>query len=335
MSHDSFIQSTWVQQDDALESPLRPSSLEDFMGQEEPKARLSVFIEAAKQRGEPLGHILLYGPPGLGKTTLAQILAKSMGVSLVTTSGPTIEKAADLAGVLTSLQKGDILFIDEIHRLGKTIEEYLYPAMEDFHLDLLIDSGQNSRSVQVKLSPFTLVGATTRVGLISSPMRSRFAFSCRLDYYEPKVLAKILLRSASILKVKLLEEGALEIARRSRGTPRIANHLLRWVRDYAQIHKLHPIGAEVAHKALEMLSVDHKGLEEVDKRILEIMIDHHGGGPVGVSTIAVAIGEDPITVAEVYEPYLIMQGFLTRTPRGRQATALAYKHLGKTLQGEA
>ncbi len=332
---ESFIQSTWAQQDDSFESPLRPSSLEDFMGQEEPKRRLSVFIKAAKQRGEPLGHILLYGPPGLGKTTLAQILAKSMGTSLVTTSGPTIEKAADLAGILTSLQRGDILFIDEIHRLGKTIEEYLYPAMEDFHLDLLIDSGQNSRGVRVKLNPFTLVGATTRIGLISSPMRSRFAFSCRLDYYEPKVLAQILLRSACILKVKLTDEGALEIASRSRGTPRIANHLLRWVRDYTQIHEIAPINGKVASEALEMLAVDHRGLEEVDKKILEILIDHHGGGPVGVSTIAVAIGEDPITVAEVYEPYLIMQGFLTRTPRGRQVTPLAYKHLGKPFQGEA
>jgi Holliday junction DNA helicase RuvB len=331
---DSFIHSTWVAQDDTFESPLRPSKLDDFMGQEELKRRLAIFISAAKERGEPLGHILLHGPPGLGKTTMAQILAKSMGSTLVTTSGPSIEKAADLAGVLTNLQKGDLLFIDEIHRLGKAIEEYLYPAMEDFTLDLLIDRDQSSRSVQVKLSPFTLVGATTRSGLISSPMRSRFAFSCRLDYYEPKVLGQILLRSAGILKVALTEEGSFEIAKRSRGTPRIANHLLRWVRDFAQIHKLSPVNDRVARDALEMLAVDHKGLEEIDKKILEVMIDHHSGGPVGVNTIAVAIGEDPITVAEVYEPYLIMQGFLTRTPRGRQVTPLAYKHLGKTLQGD-
>lgn len=327
---DSFIQSSWTKQDEPFEVPLRPTTLEDFQGQDQLRERLQLFIAAAKQRGEPLGHTLFYGPPGLGKTTIAHILAKAMGTNLVTTSGPTIERPADLAGILTNLKEGDILFIDEIHRLNRSIEEYLYPAMEDFSLDLLIDSGPSSRSVQVKLQPFTLVGATTRSGLISSPMRSRFGLSCRLDYYEPKVLAKILLRSASIFKIQLTEDGALAIAERSRGTPRIANHLLRWVRDYAQIHKQTPINRSVAAIALDMLSIDHRGLDEMDKRFLELIIDHHDGGPVGINTLAIAIGEEATTLEEVYEPYLIMQGFIRRTPRGREVTPLAYAHLGKT-----
>lgn len=326
---ESFIQSTWTKQDENFESPLRPRTLTDFMGQEQLKRRLELFIAAAIERKESLGHSLFHGPPGLGKTTLAQILAKSMGTNLVTTSGPMIEKAADLAGILTNLQDGDILFIDEIHRLNRTIEEYLYPAMEDFVLDILIDSGPSSRSVQVKLNKFTLVGATTRIGLISGPMRSRFAFSCHLDYYEPEVLSKILMRSSHILKIDLTHEGALAVAKRSRGTPRIANHLLRWVRDYAQINRRSPVDAKTAGEALEMLSIDHLGLDEMDKKILKLIIDHHDGGPVGVNTIAVAIGEDATTLSEVYEPYLIMQGFLKRTPRGREVTPLAYKHLGK------
>lgn len=328
---ESFIQSSVKKKDPPFDTPLRPKALTDFLGQEELKARLQVFIEAAKQRKESLGHSLFHGPPGLGKTTLANILAQSMGTNLITTSGPTIEKAADLAGILTNLDDGDILFIDEIHRLNRAIEEYLYPAMEDFSLDLLIDSGPSSRSVQVQLKRFTLVGATTRSGLLSSPMRSRFAFSCRLDFYAPPILAKIITRSAHILKVDLLPEAALEIAQRSRGTPRIANHLLRWVRDYAQIHQRNPIDRATAHEALDMLAIDMAGLDEMDKKLLSTIIDHHDGGPVGLNTLSVALSEDPTTLAEVYEPYLVLKGFLRHTPRGREATKRAYDHLEKEL----
>ncbi|HEX4840187.1 MAG TPA: Holliday junction branch migration DNA helicase RuvB, partial [Rhabdochlamydiaceae bacterium] len=267
----------------------------------------------------------------VGKTTLAHVIAKTMGTNLTVTSGPVIEKAGDLAGLLTNLKTGDVLFIDEIHRLSKTIEEYLYPAMEDFALDLLIDSGPSARSVQVKLNHFTLVSATTRVGLLSGPLRSRFLFTSRLDYYETAVLQQILLRSSQILKVKLNPEAAAEIAHRARGTPRVANNLLRWVRDYAQTRKLSLVDQKAASQALEMLAIDQCGLDEMDKKILSIIIDHHNGGPVGVSTLAVAIGEEAETIAEVYEPYLIMQGFLKRTLRGREATKLAYTHLGRTL----
>lgn len=324
-----FIQSSWTKQDESFEVPLRPSSMGDFLGQEHVRDRLDVFIGAAKQRQEPLGHILFHGPPGLGKTTLANIIAKTMGTNLVVTSGPVIEKAGDLAGLLTNLKKGDLLFIDEIHRLSRTIEEYLYPAMEDFALDLLIDSGPSARSVQVKLNPFTLIGATTRVGSLSSPMRSRFAFTCRLDYYEPEVLQRILLRSAQILHIPLDEEGAYAVAERSRGTPRIANNLLRWVRDFAQMRTQSRIDKKTVLKALEMLFIDHLGLDEMDKKILTTLIDHYQGGPVGINTIAVAVGEEASTLSEVYEPYLIMQGFLKRTPRGREATPLAFQHLGR------
>ncbi len=327
---ESYIESTWKKEDEVFEVPLRPQSLDDFMGQETVRERLEVYLGAAKMRKEALGHVLFYGPPGLGKTTLAHILAKSLGVNLVVTSGPMIEKAGDLAGILTNLKENDILFIDEIHRLSRTVEEYLYPAMEDFVLDLLIDSGPSARSVQVKLNPFTLVGATTRMGLLTSPMRSRFGFTCRLDYYEPSVLESILLRSSKILGLQLDVEGAKEIASRARGTPRIANSLLRWTRDYAQMKGHFKVNQIVARDALHMLSIDHRGLDEMDKKILNLMIDHHNGGPVGLSTLAVAIGEDQTTLAEVYEPYLIMQGFLKRTPRGREATQLAYEHLGKT-----
>lgn len=326
-----FIESTWTREDETFEVPLRPQSLKDFMGQEHLRERLEVYIGAAKQRKEALGHCLFSGPPGLGKTTLANIIAKSMGTHLVVTSGPTIEKAGDLAGILTNLNQGDILFIDEIHRLNRSIEEYLYPAMEDFALDLLIDSGPSARSVQVKLKPFTLVGATTRSGLLSGPMRSRFPFTCRLDYYEPHVLEKILLRSSKILNIPIDKEGALEVAERSRGTPRIANNLLRWVRDYSQMKTQNKVDKNTVRAALKMLAIDDKGLDEMDKKILEILIDHYQGGPVGISTLAVAIGEEPDTLSEVYEPYLIMQGFLKRTPRGREATALAYQHLGRSL----
>ena len=336
MESQNYIESTLGQEDLTFEVPLRPQSLNDFIGQDQLRDRLSVLMEAAKQRKEALGHCLFSGPPGLGKTTLANILAKAMGTNIVITSGPVIEKPGDLAGVLTNLKEGDILFIDEIHRLNRTVEEYLYPAMEDFVLDLMIDSGPSARSVQVKLNKFTLAGATTRTGLLSSPLRSRFALSCRLEYYEPEMLVQILQRTARILNLSISHEAALEIARRSRGTPRITNNLLRWVRDYAQIRANNKIDLDVVSKALEMLSIDDKGLDEMDIKILEIMIHHYKGGPVGLNTIAVAIGEEANTIEEVYEPYLIMQGFLKRTPRGREVTSLAYQHLDlrKNNRGE-
>ena len=323
----AFIESSWAQPDQPFEMPLRPQSLQDFAGQESVRERLEVLIHAAKSRNEALGHCLFCGPPGLGKTTLANIISKSMGTQLVVTSGPAIEKAGDLAGLLTNLKTGDVLFIDEIHRLSSAAEEYLYPAMEDFSLDLLIDSGANARSVQVKLNPFTLIGATTRQGLLSSPMRSRFAINLRLDYYDEKTLSKIILRSASLLKAALSLEAAAEIARRARGTPRIANNLLRWVRDFATSKKVSSIDIALAKSALQMLCIDEIGLDEMDKKILTVIIEHHKGGPVGLSNLAAAVGEEPHTLEEVYEPYLILQGFIKRTPRGREATALAYQHL--------
>lgn len=325
---ESFTQSSWSRPDQTFEVPLRPQKLQEFLGQESICQRLAILIEAAKERNEALGHCLLAGPPGLGKTTLAHIIAKSMGSELTLAAGPSIEKAGDLAGLLTNLKAHDVLFIDEIHRLPKIAEEYLYSAMEDFSLDLMIDAGPNARSVQVKLNPFTLIGATTRAGLLSSPMRSRFLNQLRLDYYHADTLRTILLRTASILRVTLEEAAAQEIALRSRGTPRIANNLLKWVRDYAQIGKTHPISRHVAQKALSMLSIDELGLDEMDKKILKIVIEHHAGGPVGLNTIAATIGEEPHTLEEVYEPFLILQGFLQRTARGRQATARAYEHLG-------
>ncbi|NDD57694.1 MAG: Holliday junction branch migration DNA helicase RuvB [Chlamydiae bacterium] len=326
-----YIESSWTKPDENYEIPLRPQSLRDFVGQDNIKERLEVIIQAAKLRGEPLGHCLFYGPPGLGKTTLANIISKIMGTNLVVTSGPVLEKAADLAGLLTNLKEGDILFIDEIHRLSRVVEEYLYPAMEDFCLDLVIDSGPSARSVQVKLNRFTLIGATTRMGLLTGPMRSRFPFSYRLDYYPSSTLKEILLRSSKILGLTIDAPGAEEIARRSRGTPRIANNLLRWVRDFAQIKSNTQANKSIVQKALEMLAIDHRGLDEMDKKIIEVIIDHYKGGPVGISTIAVAIGEDADTLSEVYEPYLIMQGFLKRTPRGREVTSQAYEHLGRSV----
>ena len=324
-----FIQSSWTKPDEPFEVPLRPQSLNDFVGQDNIRERLEVFMQAAKQRGEPLGHCLFHGPPGLGKTTLANIIAKTMGTNLVVTSGPVIDKPGDLAGILTNLKEGDVLFIDEIHRMNRAVEEYLYPAMEDFTLDLLIDSGPSARSVQVKLNRFALVGATTRAGLLSSPMRSRFMLNLRLDYYPPEFLEKILMRSGQILGITLLKEGALAIAERSRGTPRIANNLLRWVRDFAQIKGHDKIDRKIAHLALDMLEIDHRGLDEMDKRILKLIIDHYEGGPVGISTLSVALSEEAHTLEEVYEPYLIMQGFIKRTPRGREVTSLTYEHLGR------
>lgn len=331
MTTKNFIESSFIKDDEdtAFEVPLRPQSLHDFIGQISVCERLNVLVGAAKQRNDPLCHCLLSGPPGLGKTTLANILAKSMGTNLVVTSGPVIEKAGDLAGVLTNLKKGDVLFIDEIHRLNRAVEEYLYPAMEDFALDLLIDSGPNARSVQVKLNRFTLVGATTRMGLLTSPLRSRFGFTCRLDYYTPQELQKVVARTSRILNLTIDEESTLEVAHRARGTPRIANNLIRWVRDFAQINSNGKITVKVVHDALGMLSIDEKGLEEMDKKILEVMIELYSGGPVGINTIAVAVGEEPSTIEEVYEPYLIMQGFIKRTPRGREVTSLGYSHMGR------
>lgn len=325
--HSSLTKEKVVKEDNTFEVPLRPQTLADFAGQDQVRSRLEVLLEAAKQRKECLGHCLFSGPPGLGKTTLANILAKMMGTNLVVTSGPVIEKAGDLAGLLTNLKVGDILFIDEVHRLNRVVEEYLYPAMEDFKLDIMLDSGPSARSVQVPLQKFTLVAATTRVGLLSSPLRSRFAFTTRLDYYAPEVLEKIIQRSSRILNISIDKEGALEIANRSRGTPRIANNLLRWVRDFAQIKANNKIDKAVVYEALKLLNIDERGLDEMDKKILEVIIQHYKGGPVGINTIAVAVGEESHTIEEVYEPYLIMQGFLKRTPRGREVTQLGYLHM--------
>ncbi|NGX61831.1 MAG: Holliday junction ATP-dependent DNA helicase RuvB [Chlamydiae bacterium] len=329
MDQSSHVESSFAEEDPGLDLPLRPKTLSDFVGQEEVCKRLEVFMGAAKKRGEPLGHALFSGPPGLGKTTLANIIAKTMGTSIVVSSGPLLEKPSDLAGILTNLQEGDVFFIDEIHRLPRNVEEYLYPAMEDFVLNLMIDSGPNARSVQVNLSWFTLIGATTRSGLLTSPMRSRFPFTCRLQYYTPDTLEKILSRSASLLSFIVDNQGVKEIATRARGTPRIANNLLRWVRDYAQMHPSPTVDRDLVQKALAMLAIDHRGLDEMDKKILSVLIDHYKGGPVGLSTLAVAVGEERQTLEEVYEPFLILEGFIQRTPRGRMATELAYRHLGK------
>lgn len=331
---ESFIESSLEKPDIPFEVPLRPQSLDDFLGQDAVRERLNIFITAAKERKEALGHCLFSGPPGLGKTTLAHIIAKSMGTELTVTSGPAIEKPGDLAGLLTNLKKGDVLFIDEIHRLSKVAEEYLYSAMEDFTLDLMIDSGPNARSVSVKLNPFTLVGATTRVGLLSAPMRSRFLISLRLDYYEPVILKKIIYRSALLLQQNLTDEAMLDIAKRSRGTPRIANNLLKWVRDFAQTQKAKLVHAELAKKALSLLAIDELGLDEMDKKILTFIIEHHNGGPVGLNNLAAGLSEEPHTLEEVYEPFLIMQGFIKRTPRGREATPLAYKYMNKVQKGQ-
>jgi len=328
-----MISEVLTQPDAALEQTLRPSLFSDFRGQPKVRERLEISVKAASQRGECLDHILLSGPPGLGKTTLANILAKAMGANLRSTSGPTIEKAGDLAGLLTNLEEGDVLFIDEIHRLQKTIEEYLYPAMEDFKLDIIIDQGPNARSVRLNLPRFTLIGATTRSGLLTSPLLTRFAVRERLDYYAAEDLQRIVLRSARLLNVEIDETGGIEIARRSRGTPRIANNLLRRVRDYAQVRGDGRITGQVADQALAMLEIDQNGLDEMDKRILETIIVKFAGGPVGLGSLAVAVGEEPDTLEEVYEPYLIMEGFLNRTSQGRVATELSYRKLGLAQTG--
>ncbi|MEQ8239026.1 MAG: Holliday junction branch migration DNA helicase RuvB [Cyclobacteriaceae bacterium] len=314
--------------DREIERALRPLSFEDFAGQDKIKENLKIFVEAAKRRTESLDHVLLHGPPGLGKTTLSHIIANELGSSIKITSGPVLDKPGELAGLLTNLEDHDVLFIDEIHRLNPVVEEYLYSAMEDFKIDIMLDSGPNARSVQIGLNPFTLIGATTRSGLLTAPLRARFGINARLEYYDAKLLSGIIGRSADILQSPIDQEAAYEIARRSRGTPRIANNLLRRTRDFAQIKGDGSITIEIARIALEALNVDDHGLDEMDNRILTTIIEKFKGGPVGLSTIATACGEESETIEEVYEPFLIMEGFLKRTARGRMATELAYQHLG-------
>ena len=322
------------EKEDAFEQSVRPSSLEEFIGQHKAISNLKVFIKAARQRGDALDHVILSGPPGLGKTTLSYIIAQEMGVNIRPTTGPVLEKPGDLAGMLTNLEEGDVLFIDEIHRLNPVIEEYLYSAMEDFKLDIVIDSGPNARSIQIELNHFTLVGATTRKGMLTAPLRARFGIDMRLDYYDVELLQRIALRSAHIMGFGITDEGAHEIASRSRGTPRIVNKLLRRTRDFAQVDGLDTIDQKIADKALNALDVDSNGLDEMDVRMLRAIIENYKGGPVGLSTLGVAVGEDKGTIEEVYEPYLIKEGFLQRTPKGRVATAKAYQYLGVSRTGD-
>jgi Holliday junction DNA helicase RuvB len=325
-----IMNSEIITPDIEFEQKLRPSRFSDFTGQDKIRERLELFVQAAKERGDVLDHVLLCGPPGLGKTTLSYILADAMDANIKCTSGPVIDKPSDLAGLLTSLERGDVLFIDEIHRMQRSVEEYLYSAMEDFVIDIVIDQGPNARSVRLNVPPFTLIGATTRSGMLSAPMRSRFGLTNRLDYYDATTLATILQRSAHILNVKLEEDGAIEIARRSRGTPRIANNLLRRARDYAQVKADNIITANLADQALNLLDIDDDGLEEMDKRLLTTLIEKFNGGPVGLNSLSVSVGEEADTLEEVYEPYLIQEGFLKRTSQGRVATDRAYAKFGLT-----
>ena len=330
MIEDFDIRKSRSERENDYENVLRPLSFDDFKGQSAVVENLRVFVMAARMRGEALDHVLLHGPPGLGKTTLSNIIANELGVGFKITSGPVLDKPGDLAGLLTSLEPNDVLFIDEIHRLSPIVEEYLYSAMEDYRIDIMIDKGPSARSIQIDLNPFTLIGATTRSGLLTSPLRARFGINCHLEYYDNDVLTSIVKRSATILDTPCHEDAAVEIARRSRGTPRIANALLRRVRDFAQVKAQGTITKAIACFGLEALNIDKHGLDEIDNKILSVIIDKFSGGPVGISTIATALGEDAGTIEEVYEPFLIKEGFLKRTPRGREATDFAYQHLGRS-----